>query len=52
MIPLGAKLKDDEGKYTGNRLTIASVNDGLDYIVGEEAADRYGLIGRSAALSI
>ena len=44
LIPLGAKLKDDEGKDADNRLTIASVNDGLDYIVDEEAADRYGLI--------
>lgn len=44
LIPLGAKIKDDEGKDTDNRLTIASVNDGLDYIVDEEAADKYGLI--------
>lgn len=44
LIPLGAKIKDDEGKDTDNRLTIASVNDGLDYIIDEEAADKYGLI--------
>lgn len=44
LIPLGAKLKDDEGKDTDDRLTIASVNDGIDYIVDEKAADRYGLI--------
>lgn len=44
LIPLGAKIKDDEGKDTDNRLTVASVNDGLDYIVDEEAADKYGLI--------
>lgn len=44
LIPLGAKIKDDEGKDTDNRLTIASVHDGLDYIVDEEAADKYGLI--------
>ena len=35
LIPLGAKIKDDEGKDTDN---------GLDYIVDEEAADKYGLI--------
>lgn len=44
LIPLGAKIKDDEGKDTDNRLTVASVNDGLDYIIDEEAADKYGLI--------
>ena len=44
LIPLGAKLKDDEGKDTDNRLTIAAVNDGLDYIVDETAADKYGFI--------
>lgn len=44
LIPLGAKLKDDEGKDTDNRLTIAGVNDGLDYIVDEESAEKYGLI--------
>lgn len=44
LFPLGAKLKDGEGKDTDNRLTVAAVNDGLDYIVDEEAADRYGLI--------
>lgn len=44
LIPLGAKLKDDEGKDTDNRLTIASVNDGHDYIIDEEATEKYGLI--------
>lgn len=44
LFPLGAKLKDGEGKDTDNRLTVAAVNDGLDYIVDEEAADKYGLI--------
>lgn len=41
---MGAKIKDGEGKDTDNRLTVASVNDGLDYIIDEEAADKYGLI--------
>ncbi len=44
VIPLGAKLKDEEGKDTDIRLTIASVNDGLDYLVDEEAQAQYGTI--------
>lgn len=44
LIPLGAKLKDEEGKDTDIRLTIADMNGGLDYIVDEEAKARYGLI--------
>lgn len=44
VIPLGAKLKDEDGKDTDTRLTIASVNDGLDYIVDEEAQAQYGSI--------
>ena len=39
VIPLGAKLPDSEA-----RLTIASVNNGLDYIVDEEAEAQFGLI--------
>jgi hypothetical protein len=39
LIPLGAK--DDE---TETRLTIASVNDGSDVIVSEEAKETYGYI--------
>lgn len=44
VIPLGAKLKDEEGKDTDIRLTIAEVNNGLDYIVDEEAKAQYGFI--------
>ena len=44
VIPLGAKLKDAEGNDTDQRLTIASVNNGLDYIVDEDAVAQYGLI--------
>lgn len=44
VIPLGAKLKDEEGKDTDTRLTIADVNGGLDYIVDEEAKAQYGFI--------
>lgn len=42
LIPLGAEQQDDEGNNTG-RLTIASVNDGKDYI---EDADAIALFGR------
>jgi len=44
VIPLGAKLKDADGNDTGERLTIASVNDGSDTIYDEEAIAQYGLI--------
>jgi hypothetical protein len=44
VIPLGAKLKDAEDKETDTRLTIESVNDGLDYIVDEDAQAQYGSI--------
>lgn len=37
IIPLGAKVKDAEGNDTDERLTIATVNNGLDYLVDEEA---------------
>ena len=44
VIPLGAKLKDAEGNETDKRLTVASVNNGLDTIVDEKAKAQYGLI--------
>lgn len=44
LIPLGAKLKDAEGKDTDQRLTISSVNGGLDYIADQAAVDQYGFI--------
>ncbi len=39
LIPLGAKLEGSE-----ERLTIESVNDGLDYIFDEDAVKEYGMI--------
>lgn len=39
IIPLGKKADDSE-----ERLTIASVNDGKDYLIDDEAAERYGKI--------
>ena len=42
IIPLGAKAED-----TGQRITIASVNGGLDYLINEERAAIYGRIFRT-----
>ena len=39
IIPLGAKEEGSE-----NRVTIASVNNGVDYVYNQEAVDRFGLI--------
>lgn len=44
LIPLGAKIKDEEGNDTDVRLTVADVNEGLDYIEDEEAVAEYGRI--------
>lgn len=44
IIPLGAKLKDVEGNDTDDYLTIASVNNGLDYIEDAAAIAIYGRI--------
>ena len=44
LIPLGAKLTDEEGQETDERLTIKSVNEGLDYIYNQDAVDTYGWI--------
>lgn len=44
LIPLGTKLKDEEGKETGERLTIESVNNGLNYIENAEKVAKYGRI--------
>lgn len=44
LIPLGAKLKDEEGKDTDSRLTVSSVNNDLDYIADTAAVDKYGFI--------
>lgn len=46
IIPLGAVLKDDEGQDSGKRLTIESVNGGLDYLVDEDAKDEFGFVVR------
>lgn len=45
-IPLGAKVKleDDTGEEIEQRLTVESVNGGVDYIVNDEAFAQYGWI--------
>lgn len=44
VIPLGAKLKDAEGKDTDKRLTIETVNGGADFIEEASAISQYGTI--------
>lgn len=44
LIPYGAKLKDETGKDTDERLTISAVNGGVDYVFDQEAVDAYGWI--------
>ena len=40
VIPIGATINDE----TGERLTISSVNDGVDYVFNQAAVDVYGWI--------
>jgi hypothetical protein len=47
VIPLGAKTKDEEGNDTNQRLTIASVNDGVDFIQDSDAVSQFGIIVKS-----
>lgn len=44
LIPLGAKLEDEEGNQTENRLTIAEVNNDVIYVEDQTALNRYGAI--------
>ena len=48
VIPLGARLSEVDENYQGTdseeRLTIAGINNGKDYLVDEEAAALYGRI--------
>ena len=44
IIPLGAKLKDEEGKDTDTRLTIESYNGGADFIQDSDAIAQFGTI--------
>lgn len=48
LIPLGAKIETgDSDVELESRVTIESVNDGLDYIYDEEAVNEYGWIYKS-----
>lgn len=42
VIPIGAEIENEDGTKT--RLTIKSVNGGLDYLVNETALNKYGWI--------
>lgn len=42
VIPLGAEIENEDG--TAERLTIKSVNNDIDYLVNQEAYDKYGWI--------
>lgn len=42
VIPLGAEIENEDG--TKKRLTIESVNNGLDYLINEDALNKYGWI--------
>lgn len=42
VIPLGAEIENEDG--TKSRLTIESVNGGLDYLINEDALNKYGWI--------
>ena len=44
IIPLGAKMKDSEGQDTDIRLTINSVNNGVDSVEDSEAIAQFGRI--------
>ena len=44
LIPYGTRLEDEEGNETDERLTIESVNGGVDYVFDQEAVDEYGWI--------
>jgi len=43
LIPLGAKLKDEEGNESEERIDITTVNNGVNYIESEEAVKMYGI---------
>ena len=43
LIPLGAKLQDENGNETEDRVDITSVNNGVNYIDDELALSKYGI---------
>lgn len=44
IIPLGAKINSEETSDVEQRLTIAEVNDGLDYVYDADAVELYGWV--------
>lgn len=44
VIPIGAKLKNEEGQDTDKRLTIDSVNGGVDFVQDSDAIAQFGTI--------
>lgn len=47
VIPLGDTVKDEEGNDTGKRLTIETVNGGVDFLQDDEAVAQFGVIVKS-----
>ncbi len=47
LLPLGAKIKDEEGNETSERITIRSVNNDSDIIENADAVAKYGRIVKS-----
>ena len=47
VIPLGANVTDEEGNDTGKRLTIETVNGGVDFIQDDAAISQYGVVVKS-----
>lgn len=47
IIPLGAKIEAEDGSDTGKRLTIASANNGKDYLYDEKQVQAFGYLYRT-----
>lgn len=48
IIPLGAKLKGEDGNDTEKRLTIENVNGGIDFLQDADAISQFGTIVKTA----
>lgn len=44
LVPLGARLEDEDGQQTEDRLTVEYVNNGSKVIYNPEAVEKYGYI--------
>ncbi|WP_347962763.1 phage tail spike protein [Lactococcus formosensis] len=47
IIPLGAKIEAEDGSDTGKRLTIATANNGKDYLCDEKQVQAFGYLYRT-----